>query len=159
MKNCTFVGHRDIQATTELTNRIIVELTRLISEHEVTNFYCGYHGAFDMLCASIVIQLKQLYPHIKLYGVTAYISPNNTARNKYISSMCDELIYPPIEGTPYRYAIPTRNRWMIQQCQYVLAYIDYTFGGAYTSIVQALCGHHDITNFGKHTLTKQARQC
>ncbi len=48
--------------------------------------------------------------------------------------MYDEVIYPPIENTPKRFAISKRNEWMIKSADIVIAYVKTSYGGAYKSL-------------------------
>lgn len=49
----------------------------------------------------------------------------------------DDIIYPPIENVPYKYAIIRRNEWMIDVADFVIAYVKYSWGGAARSLEYA----------------------
>ena len=66
MKSCFFTGHRNIKITDELSAKLTNELIKLI-ESGVSCFYAGGAVGWDMLCEKKVIELKKLYPHIKLH--------------------------------------------------------------------------------------------
>ena len=42
----------------------------------------------------------------------------------------DEVVFPPLETVPLRFAIPERNKWMVRECDYVIAYVTHGWGGA-----------------------------
>lgn len=42
----------------------------------------------------------------------------------------DEIVYADIEDTPKKYAIIARNKWLITQSDVLIAYVDYSVGGA-----------------------------
>ena len=43
----------------------------------------------------------------------------------------DSTVYPEIEDKPLKFAISYRNKWMVQKADYVIAFIERSFGGAY----------------------------
>ncbi len=51
--------------------------------------------------------------------------------------MYDTIVYPEIESKPIRLAITYRNKWMIENADYVVAYVNHNWGGAYRSYVYA----------------------
>ena len=53
---------------------------------------------------------------------------------KYYESLYDEIILPAeLINVHYKAAIPLRNRWMVNQSDFVIAYVSRRFGGAYTT--------------------------
>jgi uncharacterized phage-like protein YoqJ len=76
IKSCCFTGHRpkalpwkndenDIRCAT-LKSKIRFTVENLIVEHGCERFISGMAQGSDMICAEIVIALKNIYPHIKL---------------------------------------------------------------------------------------------
>ena len=63
-KSCCFIGHREIEITDELTNRLAAEIEQLI-QGGVSRFLFGSRSDFDSLCHTVVTQLKTKYPHIQ----------------------------------------------------------------------------------------------
>ena len=59
-----FIGHRKIEDTPELRERLQKILLNLI-ETGTVNFIFGDHSAFDDLCYELVTELKEKYPEIK----------------------------------------------------------------------------------------------
>ena len=49
----------------------------------------------------------------------------------------DNIVYPPLETVPYRYAIIRRNEWMIDQADIVIDPVRYSWGGAARSLEYA----------------------
>lgn len=64
-KACCFFGHRKINETPELIERLTKEIEFLITEKDVSTFYFGSKSEFDDLCHKIVTELKEKYSHIK----------------------------------------------------------------------------------------------
>ena len=119
----TFFGHKDTPKKIEPTLRST--LIDLIENKNVNVFYVGNNGNFDTMVHRQLEDLSQTYP-ITYSVVLAYLP---TEKNKY-----DDLthtIYPEgLETVPKRFAISWRNKWMIQQSDFVVTYVTHTYGGA-----------------------------
>lgn len=98
-------------------------LTELIEEG-ADEFLLGGYGNFDNISASILYELKETYPHIRLVLVTAYIDRGKD------SDIYDDVEYPPIENVPLKFAILERNKWMVDNSDVVIAHIIIPAGGA-----------------------------
>lgn len=117
MKSCTFFGHRHIYEKIEVALETL--LMKLI-ENNVSIFYIGSQGDFDHIVINILKSLKNIYPHICYYVVLAYIP---TEKNNHITDNYENTIYPDgLEFVPPKYAILKRNRWMIENSDYVVFY-------------------------------------
>lgn len=119
----TFCGHGKITYTDETRKLLRDTIENLISEG-ADEFLLGGYGAFDVMAANAVKNLKAKYPHIKSVLVVPYID-RDFDRDLYD---CSE--YPPIERVPKRFAILKRNEWMVDQADVVVAYVDHDWGGA-----------------------------
>ena len=65
-KICSFAGHADIFTNKEgLKEKVTNIATRLIENENVDTFYNGGKGAFDLLCVSVVEELKKKYTSIR----------------------------------------------------------------------------------------------
>ncbi len=119
----TFFGHKDTPIEIEPTLR--TTLIDLIENHNAAVFYVGNNGNFDTMVRRKLEALSQTYP-ITYSVVLAYLP---TEKNKYDN--LTNTIYPEgIETVPKRFAIPWRNKWMIQQADIVVTYVTHNFGGA-----------------------------
>lgn len=67
---CCFIGHRKIEVTDELEQKVKVVIEDLIVGHNVLTFLFGSRSEFDSLCHSIVTELKGKYPNIKRIAYT-----------------------------------------------------------------------------------------
>ena len=129
MAKCTFFGHRD--SPSSIRGVLSAEIERLINEKDVNTFYVGTQGNFDRMAYSVLAELRKRYQHIKVYRVLAYMpKPGET-------DTADTIVPEGIENTHPRYAIVSRNNWMIDHSDYVIAYIRHTFGGAYQAVERA----------------------
>ncbi|MBO4384267.1 MAG: DUF1273 family protein [Clostridia bacterium] len=123
----TFCGHREVQEPEKVRKWLLETVERLIMEG-ADCFYLGGYGQFDTIAADVIRELKQKYKHIKSVLVLPYID------REYDSSGYDESIYPPLEIVPRRYAISKRNEYMVDNADIVIAYVIFSFGGAYSSL-------------------------
>ena len=124
MAACTFFGHRDCPET--IRPKLQTILKSLITEHRVDIFYVGNQGRFDALVRAELRQLQGEYPHIRYAVVLAYMPRKRPENDDYTDTMLPEGI----ESVHPRYAISWRNNWMLQQSDYVVAYVTHSWGGA-----------------------------
>lgn len=86
---------------------------------------------------------------VKLVFVTPYITEEYQKRHlENLSDKYDGIIYPGLEKIPYKFAISARNKWMVEQADVVIFYIDHTWGGAYSAYIHAKRKGKQIINFG-----------
>ena len=129
MAKCTFFGHRD--SPSSIRGVLSAEIERLINEKDVNTFYVGTQGNFDRMAYSVLAELRKRYQHIKVYRVLAYMpKPGET-------DTADTIVPEGIETAHPRYAIVSRNNWMIDRSDYIVAYITHPTGGAYQAVVRA----------------------
>ena len=57
--SCCFFGHRKIDETPQLIERLTKEIEVLITEKDVSTFYFGSKSEFDRLCVKTVTELKK----------------------------------------------------------------------------------------------------
>ena len=80
------------------------------------------------MAAQIIHELKAEFPNIESTLVLAYLS-TDVDLQLYVNSL-----YPPLENVPPRYAISRRNRWLIENSDVVVAYVQHSWGGAATTL-------------------------
>ena len=125
-KACTFFGHRDCPSSIKPKLRKV--LIDLIENHAVDMFYVGQQGAFDSMVRSVLKELVSLYPHIN-YAVVLDRMPSK--RDEFDTRDYSDTMLPEgIETVHPHFAISWRNKWMINQSDYVVTYITHSWGGA-----------------------------
>ena len=75
----------------------------------------------------LLIELKEIYP-IDYAVVLAYLPGKKY--DPEIESPTDTILPDGIESVPRKFAINYRNKWMIEQSDYVVTYVKHTIGGA-----------------------------
>ena len=125
MYRCFFIGHR------EAPENIYPELARTVEqliEQGVTEFYVGHYGNFDRLAARAVIAAKQRHPEVRLTMLLPY---HPAEREVILPSGFDSSLYPPgMENVPRRFAIARANRWMVEHCTHLVAYVTHPASNA-----------------------------
>lgn len=124
MASCTFFGHRDCYLDLHIKLREV--LIDLIKNHGVDFFYVGNQGQFDGQVRTVLKKLKTEYPHIDYTVVLAYMPQK---KNEY-EDCSDTMLPEGIERVPKRFAISWRNNWMLNHADYVVIYVNHTWGGA-----------------------------
>ena len=128
MKIVTFCGHSKLLKLEKqsIKQELYTQIEKLI-QRGAEEFLLGGYGDFDLLCARVVSELKENYPHINSVLVIPYID------REYDKNLYDASEYPPLETVPKRFAIPKRNEYMVQKADVVIAYITHNWGGAATT--------------------------
>ena len=125
----TFCGHSNYSFDDTVKEKLRGLLLQNIRKNPTCKFYLGGYGNFDSLCLSILKELKADFPDIELLFITPYLNDNysklETAKLYY-----DGIIYPPLENVPRRFCISKRNEWMVNEADFVIAFVKYSWGGA-----------------------------
>jgi len=115
---CTFFGHRTVPKEIEPILRST--LIDLIENHDVKLFYVGNHGGFDAMVRRVLKDLAKQYD-ITCHVVLAYM-PGKKDEFSY-ENYADTILPDGIESVPKRFGITYRNKWMIDQSDYVVTYV------------------------------------
>lgn len=125
-KACTFFGHRDCPET--IKPKIRTAVINLIENHGVTMFYVGNQGNFDRMVRSVLKEVTTAYPGVGYAVVLAYMPSAKVANLS--EDFSDTMLPEGIEKVPKRFAIPWRNKWMIEHADYVVTYVTRSRGGS-----------------------------
>ena len=132
----TFFGHSDY--TYNINDEItLIRLFEKIIQNKQVDFYFGGYGRFDDFALNCAIKYKEKHCNCKLIFITPYINDWLNQRRDYLNKKYDSIIYPELETVPPKFAILKRNEWMVNKADYVFAYVNCHFGGAYKALVYA----------------------
>lgn len=147
----TFVGHSSLYKKSELSGILKKTIMDRIACKEPVSFYCGGYGDFDTLCAKVCHFIKQERNDCEIVFITPYITESQQGKINYLikNNVYDSVIYPPLEKIPFKFAIRKRNEWMVDQADLVIAYVEYTSGGAYKTLCYAQKRKKHIINLAK----------
>ena len=126
-KACCFFGHRKINETPELTEKLESVIESLIKEKAVNIFYFGSKSEFDSLCLKVVTDLKEKYPHIKRIYVRAEFPYIDDSYKKYLLESYEDTYYPEKMINAGRAAYVERNYEMIDNSSYCICYYDENY--------------------------------
>ncbi len=134
-KTCCFIGHSRIYAGVT-QEQLAAAVERHISEYGVTDFLVGNYGDFDRMSARAVKAAKARHPEVRLYLMLPYRP--ELGRPLPDREGFDNFVYPrEMEDVPHKFAIPRLNRLMVQDSDFAIAYVRFTWGGAYTTLEYA----------------------
>ncbi len=144
MSICTFFGHRDAPESIRYDLRQV--LTELIENEGVVWFLVGNNGRFDSMVLSELKAFSKVYTHIN-YSVVFHKLPDDKENEDW-----EHTLYPDadLETVPKRFTIDYRNRWMLDQSDYVVTYVCRSYGGAYKFKTLAERKNKKVINLYKH---------
>ncbi len=119
----TFCGHREI-FNSEYVREQLKQIISILIKEGADRFLIGGYGGFDYLVAKSVAELKEEHYHIQ--SILAIPYPDR----EYDLSFYDFTLYPPLEKVPAKLAIVERNRWMVENSDIVITYVNHSWGGA-----------------------------
>ena len=127
----SFCGHSHFMKTHALETKILHFLEGTVGD-KPAEFYLGGYGSFDDFAYDCSKKYQSQHPNIRLVFITPYITVEYQRNHlEHQKKRYDDIIYPEIESVPLKFAITYRNRWMMEKADYVVAYVDRSYGGAY----------------------------
>ncbi len=148
MKKCCFAGHGDIHDET-IKEKIYIEAERLYIEDGVKTFWVGNYGDFDRYSASAIEKLKKKYTDIMLELVIPYLTKTIICNKEHYSCFNNIIIANIPQNTLPRVKIIKTNEYMVNSSEYLISYIDHTWGGAYKTFTYANRKKHiKVINIG-----------
>ena len=125
----TFCGHSNCLFKDDIKEQLKNILVSKIIKNPTCKFYLGGYGDFDSLCLRTLRELKKEFQDIELIFITPYID-KNYSKLEFSKYHYDDVIFPPLESVPRKFAILKRNEWMVDEADLVIAYVMYSWGGA-----------------------------
>lgn len=142
----TFCGHRDFIETVKLKEKLVDIISYFAKDYIKIELYCGGYGSFDGFVNRCGTELKKTYSNVSSFLIVPYMTEDFLKSIEYTRKFYDDVIYPPIEKVPYKYAISKRNEWMVDQADLVIAFVDHSWGGAYSTYRYAIRKKKNIFN-------------
>ena len=137
MTTCTFAGHREVYQP-GIAEKLDAAISKiLINSDNDFSFLVGGMGEFDGACPSAVRRAKKQHPEkrITLSLVMPYLTHELNNNKDYYEQSYDEIIVPmELAGIHYKSAIKKRNQWMVDNSDYLIAFVYRNYGGAYTTL-------------------------
>ena len=151
---CCFSGHRILPETDSIKEKLHEEIQRLILDG-VDYFICGGAYGFDMLAGETVLAFKQVCD-IKLElalpcreQAKGWIQTHKI-RYEYLLQNADILNY--ISDEYYLGCMQKRNRYMVDNSDYCIAYLKQVYGGTFYTVKYALESGKTVINLAYNGL-------
>lgn len=143
----TLFGHRDLYGHRKLEERLTDILRDLIRNKEYIEIYIGRNGEFDVFAASVVKRVIKEYSYGNV-GMTLVL-PYPEKDMEYYDDYYDSVMIPECIGRTHpKGAITKRNRWMVEECNLFIGYIEHE-GGAATAMKYAQKLGKDVINMAE----------
>lgn len=134
----TFCGHAEIFFRyKDKLKAELLEYLKKIGKNETITFYMGGYGEFDQIALNCAVAYKKIKSDNKIVFITPYLDDKYLKNKLYLNNCYDEIIYPEIERVPKKYAIIERNKWMVEKCDLLIAFVRFKSGGAYQTLEYA----------------------
>lgn len=132
---CALTGHRAVGK--DLTRAALEKTLRELAEKGTDTFFCGMAVGFDMLCCKILLSLREELPLrvvacVPCANQSERFSSDQKRLYERLLAACDEKIvlherY--TEGCMFE-----RNRYMVDACDFLLAYLRTQKGGTFYTV-------------------------
>ena len=144
----TFFGHSNCLFNDDIKKQLKNILLDEIIKNPTCKYYLGGYGDFDGLCLKTLRELKHYFPTIEILFITPYLD-KNYSKLEFAKNHYDDVIFPPLESVPRKFAILKRNEWMVNESGLVIAYVMYSWGGAAKALEYAKRKKKRIINIAK----------
>lgn len=101
MYSVCFTGHRNIKITDDLKQKLTEQLCTLIEANGATDFYAGGAVGWDTICAYTVIELRSIFPQIRLHLVLPCCEADQTAKWSDLQKAAYKEIYSAADSIEY----------------------------------------------------------
>ena len=138
-------GHRKIEDLWQLNKQLAPIIKELIQTKQYVSFLIGRNGEFDEFAASVIKCVQKEVG--KENNDITLVLPYTVANLEYYENYYDNVIIPEnVYGVHPKSAISLKNRWMIEQSNLVIVYVEHDQGGAYAAIKYANKLNKEIVN-------------
>ena len=145
----SFFGHRYVEKTAEIEQRLEALLHDIISQHEFVEFLIGRDGDFDMLASSVIKRAISKYSNgnTSFILVLPYMKADYRDNEQQYLDYYDEVeICEEAAAAHPKGAIQKRNRSLVDRSDLVICYIQHENGGAFQTVRYAQEQGKEIIN-------------
>jgi len=138
-------GHRDFYGHRTLDERLYPLLKDLIRTKPFVEIYIGRNGEFDIYAATVVKRVQNAMG--KANNEFICVLPYPEKDMEYYEEYYDNVMIPECIGRTHpKGAITKRNRWMVEQADLFICYVEREEGGAYTALKYAKKLEKEVIN-------------
>ncbi len=124
VRTCCFIGHRTINETEELKERLCEIIEKLIVENSVDTFLFGSKSRLNERCLELVTDIKEKYPHIRRVYVRAEYPYISDEYKNYLLEHYEDTYYPERIIGSGRATYVERNCEMIKNSRFCIVCYD-----------------------------------
>lgn len=147
-------GHREIDDIRRLENQLSKIIKEIIRTKSYASFLVGRNGEFD-ICAAMVVKNVQKAMG-KENNEFICVLPYPEKDMEYYEKYYDSIIIPEcIEKSHPKSAITKRNRWMVEQSNLLVCYVEREKVGAFTALKYAKKLKKQIINLAEKECDKE----
>lgn len=129
-------GHRKIDHLWQVNDELSQIIKELIQTKSYATFLIGRNGEFDEYAASVIKTVQKEVR--KENNDMTLVLPYKVANLEYYEKYYDSIIIPDrVYGAHPKAAITLKNKWMVEQSDLVIVYVERNKGGAYTAMKYA----------------------
>jgi len=148
-KACCFTGHRpkdlpgggnEGSMEMKLLKLALMQAIQRAAAEGFTRFYAGGAFGFDLLAAEAVLRLKEDMPALSLHLALPHpMAPGSGEMGRRMERILKEAddITTACEAPGQVWAYHARNRYMVDQSEYVIAYLNTRQGGTFQTVQYA----------------------
>ena len=145
-------GHREIDDLWQLEAKLIPIIKGLIQTKPYVAFLVGRNGEFDEYVASVIKHIQKEVG--KENNDITLVLPYTVANLEHYEKYYDGIIIPEkLYGAHPKSAITLKNRWMVEQSELVIVYLEREKGGAHKAMKYAQKLNKKINNLYTTPLT------
>lgn len=132
---CALTGHRVLAA--DFSHERLRAALRALAEGGTRTFLCGMALGFDLACAEAILQLRAQYGLCLVACIPCADQSERyprAGRAQYVRILaeCDERVV--LHEHYFEGCMFARNRYMVDRCDRLLAYLTGTCGGTYYTV-------------------------
>lgn len=139
-------GHSDFSGHSKFEMQLVEHQTDMLRKNINIEIYIGRNGEFDIFTASILKRKQRNFckDSILINLVIPYVVKDL----EYFRSYYDDVILPECVEMAYpKGAITKRNKWMTDNSDLIICYVERCYGGAYKAMKYANSKGKRLLNF------------
>ncbi len=122
-----FIGHRNIERTQALRDRLTRIIEQLIINDSADTFLFGSRSEYNDLCYDVVTELMKTHIHIKRVFVRGEYENIDNSYREYLLTIYEETFFAPCAHGAGALSYIKRNRAMIDMCEVLVVYCDESY--------------------------------
>lgn len=132
----TLFGHRELYEHCKVEKKLSFILRDLMQANPYVKIYIGRNGEFDIFAASVIKQIQKSLGNNN--SELTLVLPYSNKDIEYYEQYYDNIIIPKCVRIAFpKGAITKRNRWMVEESDLFICYVEHENGGAYNALKYA----------------------